>query len=347
VRLPLFATAALVGLFAVALADEPASRDSDSSRDSGGTNNEKAGKFVDLFAGGDLRKHFETTGNWSLSKEGVAHLQPRKGETDWKRYGAYLWLKNEYKDFECEFEYKHEKGGNSGFYFNVTDRQKAVGPVIEVQIKDSAGEEKLSAHGICGGILPGITPTSNAAKPAGQWNKMVVSSLNGEITVKLNGTLVNKTSLTHPKLKSKPKQGFIGFQDHGIPFWLRNVRVRNVSSSTSERKTSLARTALIESVFEKPIRIEADGKPIDVTTGHAAPYVIDFDGDGVRDLLVGQFGNGSFPVSRLPNDPKLRKMSFAQSKVRVYRNLGTNDSPQYKSFEYLKAGNQHASIPST
>ena len=86
-----------------------------------------AGSFIDLLAGGDLKEHFETTGNWSLSKDGVVHLQPREGEVDWTRYGDYLWLKNEYKDFQCEFEYRHEKGGNSGLYFNVTDRQKAVG----------------------------------------------------------------------------------------------------------------------------------------------------------------------------------------------------------------------------
>ncbi|MDG2186546.1 MAG: sulfatase-like hydrolase/transferase [Mariniblastus sp.] len=234
----------LSGLSLPAMAGELTCQDTGVSGGSAGSNNEKSADFVDLLAGGDLKEHFETTGNWTLSKEGVAHLQPREGETDWKRYAAYLWLKNEYKDFECEFEYKHEKGGNSGFYFNVTDRQQAVGPVIEVQIIDSAGESKLSAHGICGGILPGITPQANAARPAGQWNKMVVSSLNGEITVKLNGQLVNKAKLTHPRLKTKPQQGHIGFQDHGLPFSLRKIRIRGraalpspPSAAKSEKKS--------------------------------------------------------------------------------------------------------------
>ena len=150
--------------------------------------------FIDLFAGGDLKEHFETTGNWSLGEDGVAHLQPREGETDWKRYGDYLWLKNEYKDFQCEFEYKHEKGGNSGFYFNVTDRQQAVGAVIEVQIRDSADEKELDAHAITGGILPGVTPRANATKPAGEWNQMSVTSVSGDVTVRLNGVLVNNVS---------------------------------------------------------------------------------------------------------------------------------------------------------
>ncbi len=44
--------------------------------------------------------------------------------------------------------------------------------------------------------------------------------------------------------------------------------------------------------FADPIRIEANGKPIDVTSGHAATLVYDFDGDGIRDLLAGEFGSG-------------------------------------------------------
>ena len=184
--------------------------------------------FINLIPGGDLKEHFETTGNWTLSKEGVVYLQPRDGEVDWKRYGDYLWLKNEYKDFQCEFEYKHEKGGNSGFYFNVPDRQQAVGAVVEVQIRDSAGIEELDAHSITGGILPGVAPRANATRPAGEWNRMVVTSVSGKVTVRLNGVLVNNVSLSHPRLKKKAKQGFIGFQDHGLPFWLRNVRIREL-----------------------------------------------------------------------------------------------------------------------
>lgn len=187
-----------------------------------------AESFIDLFAGGDLKEHFETTGNWSLNEDGIAHLQPREGETDWKRYGDYLWLKNEYKDFQCEFEYKHEAGGNGGLYFNVTDRQQAVGSVIEVQIRDSAGEKELGAHAVTGGILPKVAPRANATKPAGEWNHMSVTSISGNVTVRLNGVVVNNVELSHPRLSGKPKQGFIGFQDHGLPFWLRNVRIRSL-----------------------------------------------------------------------------------------------------------------------
>jgi len=192
---------------------------------------QKRKEFVDLLATGDLSQHFQTTGNWSLSKDGVAHLQPRPGEKGWERYDAYLWLKRPCKDFECEFEYKHNKGGNSGFYFNVADRKEPVTTGIELQILDSAGTQRpFHAHD-CGGILPGVAPKEISAKPGGEWNHFHVTSIGGEITVRLNGVLVNQVSLDHPELRNSPKQGAVGFQDHGLPFWLRKVRIRDVESS--------------------------------------------------------------------------------------------------------------------
>ena len=75
--------------------------------------------------------------------------------------------------------------------------------------------------------------------------------------------------------------------------------------------------------FEKPFRVQADGKPIDVDIGHAAPYVHDFDGDGVRDLLVGQFGQG---------------------RLRIYKNIGTNAAPKFGAHEWFMAGGEIASV---
>ena len=75
--------------------------------------------------------------------------------------------------------------------------------------------------------------------------------------------------------------------------------------------------------FEKPFRLQAGGKPIDVDVGHAQPYVVDFDGDGVRDLLVGQFGQG---------------------RLRIYKNVGTDRAPRFDKFEWFEAGGEIASV---
>jgi hypothetical protein len=73
-----------------------------------------------------------------------------------------------------------------------------------------------------------------------------------------------------------------------------------------------------------PVRLEAGGEPIDTDVGHAAPGVVDFDGDGKRDLLVGQFGGG---------------------KLKIFRNVGTEAKPRYDGFVWFEAGGAVATVP--
>jgi hypothetical protein len=192
---------------------------------------EKGGKeskdgWVNLLASNELSKHWKTKGNWNLD-DGVVTLEPRPGEKGWTRYDAYLWLNDKYKDFEIEFDYKVQPHGNSGFYFNVADMADPVAKGIEVQIYDAPREKdaKLTDH-TSGGIIPSIPPTKNAAKPAGEWNRMSVRRKGNDVTVKLNAEVVNEVKLDNPKLKDRPDSGYIGFQDHGLPLALRNIRIR-------------------------------------------------------------------------------------------------------------------------
>ena len=192
---------------------------------------EQADGWVNLLEGKDLAKHWTTTGNWKTEGEGVVHLEPREGESGWTRYDAYLWLKDkQYKDFQFEFDYKVEKGGNSGFYFHVGDLKEPVATGIEVQIYDSGGkpaDAKLSDHD-SGGIIPGFAPTKNAAKPAGEWNHFSITCKGDKLTVQLNGETVNEVDLKSDPLKGRPETGHIGFQDHGLHLWLKNLRVREL-----------------------------------------------------------------------------------------------------------------------
>lgn len=76
--------------------------------------------------------------------------------------------------------------------------------------------------------------------------------------------------------------------------------------------------------LQAPFKVKADGQAIDVTVGHAAPYFVDFDGDGLEDLLVGQFGQGQ---------------------LRIYRNVGKTGAPAFGSFDMFKAGGVIGKIP--
>jgi hypothetical protein len=74
--------------------------------------------------------------------------------------------------------------------------------------------------------------------------------------------------------------------------------------------------------FADPVRLEADGAAIRVEApGYAAPCWADVDGDGKKDLLVGQFNRG---------------------KIRVFKNLGNG---KLAAGQWLMAGGKTAEIP--
>jgi hypothetical protein len=74
--------------------------------------------------------------------------------------------------------------------------------------------------------------------------------------------------------------------------------------------------------FQPPVRLEANGVPVRVESpGYAAPCWADIDGDGKKDLLVGQFSKG---------------------KICVYRNLGDG---KLAAGEWLKAEGAVAEVP--
>ena len=77
--------------------------------------------------------------------------------------------------------------------------------------------------------------------------------------------------------------------------------------------------------FQPGVKIEADGKAIDVEYGQLVPSAVDWNGDGKKDLLVGQYKDG---------------------KIRLYLNQGTDNAPVFKDFTYLQAGGKVISLPS-
>lgn len=175
----------------------------------------------------NLAEHWTTTGNWILA-DGTLTLSPRSGEKGWARWSDYLWSSSQYGDFEVEFEYLIQKGGNSGFYFRVGDRNDAAKQGVEVQIFDSGSwpdGKPLNDHDP-GGIIPHIPPTKRADKPAGEWNHLRIRSQANQLTVVLNGEPVNQVDMTKGELAKRPARGWIGFQDHALPLKLRNILIK-------------------------------------------------------------------------------------------------------------------------
>jgi hypothetical protein len=70
--------------------------------------------------------------------------------------------------------------------------------------------------------------------------------------------------------------------------------------------------------FEKPVRLEAEGAAVRVESpGYAAPCWADVDGDGQKDLLVGQFQGGKIHVFKNLGDGKLAAGSWLEAEGAV------------------------------
>ena len=68
------------------------------------------------------------------------------------------------------------------------------------------------------------------SKPAGEWNRMTVKMKGDKLTVTLNGEVVQDINLAKEKPKDKPlpDKVYITIQDHGLPFWVRNIQVKKL-----------------------------------------------------------------------------------------------------------------------
>lgn len=186
-------------------------------------------KFKTLYDGKTLNG-WETTGNWLPQDDGSLLIQPRDGEKGWQRYGAYLWSKKKYKDFVLDIEYAYPPGGNSGVYFRVGDTADPVEKGIEVQVLDSSKKKgKLTAHDH-GGVIRTVGASKNMSRPPHEWNRMVVTCIKSHLQVELNGEQIVDTKLNEGAMKDRPREGFIGLQDHGQPNNLkfRNIRIREL-----------------------------------------------------------------------------------------------------------------------
>lgn len=156
--------------------------------------------------------------------------------------GADLVSREQYTNFEFEFEWKVPPGGNSGIMFRVTEaleRTYHSGP--EYQILDNArhadGKNPLTSAGANYALH---APTRDASRPVGEWNqgRLIVNGnnvqhwLNGEKVVEYTlGTpqwtaLVKASKFNEWPQYGREPRGHLVIQDHGDRVQFRNLRIR-------------------------------------------------------------------------------------------------------------------------
>jgi hypothetical protein len=200
--------------------------------------------FATLFNGKDLTGWITGPDNFWVVQDGVLTVtRPSDGK---EHNFDYLWTKDTYGDFVLDLEFKVTQGTNSGIFFHTSDLKDPVYTGIEVQICDSAGRSGLSKTATAGAIYDCLAPTKSAIKPAGAWNRCILTCKGSRVEVVLNGEKIIDMDVdrwakagqnpdpdrTPNKFKRAIKDfarvGYVGFQDHGRPVWYRNIKIKRL-----------------------------------------------------------------------------------------------------------------------
>jgi hypothetical protein len=213
---------------------------------------EKKEGWVSLFNGKNFDGWRQCNGttmpaNWVIEDQAMKVFtgegkQPGQGSN-----GDILYSAKKFRNFELSIDWKTEKMGNSGIFYNV--REVPGKPIYyaspEVQVLDNvdATDNKIDSH-LAGSLYDMLPADPKTVHPAGSWNTIVIKMKDGQVTHTQNGVKVVSYTLWTPewdalvaksKFKSFPgftegisKEGFIGLQDHGYAIWFRNIRIREL-----------------------------------------------------------------------------------------------------------------------
>jgi len=138
------------------------------------------GKPITLFNGTDLAAwKVRSARNLPPGASQAAIWRVVDGVLENTPHGTDLITNQKFTDFKLHVEFKMIDKSNSGVYLRGR---------YEVQIQDDYGKEPES-HGV-GGIYGFITPSSNPAKKAGEWQTFDITLLGRRVTVVFNGTTI-------------------------------------------------------------------------------------------------------------------------------------------------------------
>lgn len=222
---------------------------------------EKQAGWKLLFDGHTLngwRSYYETDKQlkgWAIEdgclKNAKGNGRPRTG-------GGDLMTDELFTDFELSFAWNIEKGGNSGIYYMLQERQNKPGTPIyrgddgtsaiafEYQLVDDERHPDVLQNGPlhATGSLYALIPPNGSKKlnPAGEWNESRIIVHGNHVEHWLNGTKIVSFELGSPALleaignsKFKTVPGFgakaatrILLQDHGDEIRFRDIKIRSL-----------------------------------------------------------------------------------------------------------------------
>jgi len=189
----------------------------------------------------------EVAEHWSV-EDGAMMFTPPAERT--RQLGYDILTDNTYTNFALSLEWKISPCGNSGIFWGVKEEEKygatyATGP--EIQVLDNTCHPDAKQGGgthTAGSLYDMIAPPKDVTKPAGEWNKCVISINQDEnqAMVWLNGEKIQEFPLHGEEWDAMIKDskfngwdgfgefktGHIAFQDHNDKVWYRNIMIQQL-----------------------------------------------------------------------------------------------------------------------
>lgn len=158
--------------------------------------------------------------------ENIGYLMSKKSYSNFELTLNYRWNMDE--------QYKGKGKKNSGVMYNIpTDSPDKIWPKgIQFQVKENTtGDfiflDQVTAKVNGKQVEAGASVTSpkflDNEKPYGEWNSIVIRSLNGKITQYLNGKLVNEAT------EASSTEGRISLNYEGSAIDFKNIRLKQIS----------------------------------------------------------------------------------------------------------------------
>jgi hypothetical protein len=216
------------------------------------TDAEKKAGWTLLFNGKDFTGWRQCNGttmpaNWVIEDQAMKVFTAEGKKPGQGAGGDILYGLKTFRDFELSIDWKTEKAGNSGIFYNVREVPgKAIyyaAPEVQVLDNIDATDNKVASH-LAGSLYDMLAADPKTVKPVGEWNTIVIRVQDGKVTHTQNGVKVVEYTLWTPewdamvqasKFKTFPgftegisKEGYIGLQDHGYAIWFRNIKIREL-----------------------------------------------------------------------------------------------------------------------
>ena len=180
--------------------------------------------------------------NWTIIDGTLVCL----GAAEWDT-GGDIVSDDEYENFELSWDWKIDKGGNSGVMYHVIEDQKykapwETGPEYQL-IDDFSYPQKLENWQLTGGDYAMNPPSEKKTlHPVGEWNSSKIVFNNGHVEHWLNGEMIVEFTAWDEnwheeretgKWKDYPdygsaKKGRIALQDHGNKAYFKNINIKQL-----------------------------------------------------------------------------------------------------------------------